>query len=300
MKKARQNSINAANHRLGYAFLLPGMFFITLFVLIPICYSMYMSLYEWTLFDLGREKVFMAFKNYSRVFLDSSFGNAVKNTLSIVIISVVIEMILGFLIALGLWSVKRSLKAVHTIILLPMITAPVVVSLIWRYIYDPQFGILNFVLRKTIGMPANAWLADARLALPSIMVAEIWQMTSFVILVLYAGLTVVPIDGLEAALIDGASYWQIVRHIIIPYILPLSFLVMMIRTMDIMRIFDMVYVLTRGGPASSTETLSIYIHKAGFQNFEMGYAMALSFITLVGILIISLGYVVAMNRRGEV
>jgi len=297
MKKTKFSPITAGDHKLAFAFLLPGMLFVTVFVFIPIIYSVYMSLYEWTLFDLGRDRTFVAFDNFTRAFSDRLFANAVGNTLRIVFFCVIIEMILGFLIALCLWNIKRSLKVIHTIILLPMITAPVVVALIWRFIFDPQFGILNYVLRNAFGITGLAWLGDPNLSLPSIMIVEIWQMTAFVVLVLYAGLTVVPMDSVEAALIDGASYWQTIRRIIIPFLMPLALLVMMIRTMDVLRIFDTIFVLTRGGPGSSTEVLSSYIYRAGFQNFEMGYALALSLITLVGILIISLGYVKAMKQK---
>lgn len=299
MKKVKLSPIATADRRLGYAFLFPGMLFLTVFVFAPIIYSLYMSLYEWTIFDLGRDRNFVGLGNFTRILQDSIFMDVIRNTVTLVVVCLIIEMILGFLISIGLWNIRRSLKAVHSFILLPMITAPVVVALIWRFIYDPVFGILNFVLGRTFGVSGLAWLGDAGLALISIMVVDIWQMTSFVILVLYAGLTVVPMENVESAMIDGASYWQTIRYIVVPFILPLFFLVMMIRTMDLLRIFDTVMVLTRGGPGSATETLSTYIYRAGFRNFEMGYATALSIVTLIGILIISLGFVKAMNWKRE-
>jgi len=179
-----------------------------------------------------------------------------------------------------------------------MITAPVVVALIWRYIYDPVFGVLNYVT-SSLGLGSHAWLGETALALPSIMAVDIWQMTSFGVLILYAGLTVVPMENVEAAMIDGASYWQTIRYVVFPFISPLVLLVVMIRTMDLLRIFDMVLPLTRGGPGTATETLSTYIYRVGFRNTEMGYASALSMATLFGILLISLGFIILMNRKSD-
>ena len=298
MRRKKPISLSAADRRFGYAFLTPAVLFLSVFVVIPIGYTLYMSLYQWTIFDLGKERVFVGLDNFTRLLQDSVFVDVIVNTLALCLVCLVVEMVLGFLISICLWNIKRKLKVIHAFILLPMITAPVIVALIWRYIYDPVFGILNFALGK-VGIGTFAWLGDAKLALPSIMVVDIWQMTSFVILVLYAGLTVVPMENVESATIDGASFWQIIKHIIIPLLLPLILLVTMIRTMDLLRVFDIVFPLTRGGPGSATETLSTYIYRVGFRNYEMGYASALSIITLFGVLIISLGFIKAMNRKRD-
>ena len=291
-------TIAASEKRLGIAFLIPSSAFLFVFLFIPIGYSIYMSLFKWKLFDLGRQREFVALENFLRIFSDKFFINAAGNTLLIVGICLVIEMILGFIIALTLWNMQRSLKVVHAIIMLPMITSPVIVALIWRSIYDPQFGILNYVLKITLGISNVAWLGDVSLALPSVMIMDIWQMTSFVILILYASMTTVPTDCIESAFVDGASFLKMVFRIIIPFTLPAIFLVIILRTMDLFRIFDTIYVLTRGGPSSASESLSIYIYKTSFQFHEMGYAMALSLITLMCILLVSAGYLKARNARG--
>ncbi len=296
MEKKRTGALTKADRRLGYAFLLPALIFLAVFVIIPLAYTLFMSLFEWTIFDLGRERVFVGLGNYLKTIGDSVFLDVIWNTLRLVFFCLVIEVLLGLAISLCLWNIKRRLRAVHAFILLPMITAPVIVALIWRYIYDPVFGILNYVT-GSLGLGTMAWLGDSKLALPSIMAVDIWQMTSFVILVLYAGLTVIPMDTVESAMIDGASYRQMIRHILVPYIMPLILLVTMIRTMDLLKIFDVVLPLTRGGPGSATETLSTYIYRIGFRNYEMGYASALSMLTLIGILIVSLGFIRAMNRK---
>jgi len=256
-----------------------------------------MSLYKWRLFDLGRQKEFVALSNFTRIFSDKLFMNAAGNTLLIVGVCLVIEIALGFIIALALWNTQKSLRVIHAIIMLPMITCPVVVSLIWRVIYDPSFGILNYALKRMFGITGLAWLGDVTTALPSVMLMDIWQMTSFVILILYASMTTVPTDCVESAFVDGASFVKTVRHIIIPFMLPAILLVIILRIMDLFRIFDTIYVLTRGGPSSATESLSIYIYKTSFEFHEMGYAMALSLVTLLCILVLSIGYLRARKSR---
>ena len=285
------------DRKLGYAFLLPGVIFLIAFLFVPIIYSCYMSLYEWKLFDLGRQRDFVGIENYIRTFSDKLFLNAAGNTLILVFTCLIVEFVLGFGIALSLWNIQRPLKGIHGIVLLPMITSPVIVALIWRLIYDPQFSILNYVLSETLGISNIAWLGDASTALVSVIIVDIWQMTSFVILILYAGMTGIPLDCIEAALVDGASYRKIVRHIILPFSFSAIMLVLVLRTMDLFKIFDTIYVLTRGGPNAATESLSTYIYKVSFQQYQMGYAMALSLITLACILLISIVYTRARKQR---
>ncbi|NLL96870.1 MAG: sugar ABC transporter permease [Clostridiaceae bacterium] len=295
--KIRRINISSEEKRLGYAFILPGVFFLGFFIFIPIIYSIYMSLFEWKLFDLGKIKTFVGLDNFIRIFSDKVFVTAILNTLTIVVFCLVIELILGFIISLSLWNIKRSMKVAQSLILLPMITSPVIVGLIWRFIYDPQFGIVNYVLRNTIGVGNIAWLGNADTALISVIIVDVWQMTSFVILILYAGMTSIPNEYLEASLVDGTTYFQTVRYMVIPSISHYIILVLMMRTMDLFKIFDTVYVLTRGGPGYATETLSMYTYKTSFQFYEMGYAMALSLVSLVCILMISISYMKLMKRK---
>lgn len=289
-KKSTWNKLRAAELRMGYSFLLPAVFFLLFFIFVSIVYSFYMSFFEWKLFDLGAEKTFVGITNYLKIFTDEVFGTSLVNTLTIVVACLVVETVLGFLIALTLWTLKKNLRVIQSIILLPMITSPVIVGLIWRYIYDPQFGILNYILRSTTGMQNLAWLGDERLSLFSVILVDIWQMTPFVVLVLYTGMTGISEDCIEAAQVDGARYWQIVRGMILPSIAPLISFAMLIRTMDLFKIFDTIYVMTKGGPGYSTETIALYTYKTGFSYYNMGYAMALSMITLVCIVAISAVY----------
>jgi len=297
-KKNAKNKIRMSELRMGYSFLIPTVAFLFFFIFIAILYSFYMSFFEWKLFDLGAQKLFVGMDNYLNFFKDQVFGQSLINTLLIVFFCLTVEIILGFLIALTLWTLKKSLRVIQSIILLPMITSPVVVGLIWRYIYDPQFGILNYVLEKTVGVGNLAWLGSESLSLISVIIVDIWQMTPFVILVLFTGMMTISEECIEAARVDGASYWQTVRSVILPSITPIISFCMLIRSMDLFKIFDTIYVMTKGGPGNSTETIALYTYKTGFSYYNMGYAMALSIITLICIIALSSAYM-RRKKRSE-
>ncbi len=275
------------NNKTGYAFVAPSLIFLCIFIFGMLIYAFYLSFYDWKLFDLGRLKTFVGLSNYINMLTDSIFKTALMNTLKFTFISIIIELVIGFFIALGLWNIKRMKKLIQSVILLPMITAPVIVGLIWRYIYDPQFGILNYTLNVFFNTGEISWLGSHSLAFVSIIIVEVWQMTPFVILVLHAGMAAIPHENLEAARVDGANGWKIVKSIVIPYIFPLVIIVLIMRTMDLYKIFDTVYALTKGGPGYTTETIALYTYKTGFSYYQMGYAMALSIVTLVFIFILS-------------
>jgi multiple sugar transport system permease protein len=297
MRSKTIQTIESSEKKWGLLFLLPSSVFMLIFLFGPIGYAIYMSLFKWKLFDLGRHKEFIGLDNFIRAFSDKLFLSAAGHTLTIVVVCLFFQLVLGFIIALALWNIQRALKIVHAIILLPMITSPVIIALIWRFIYDPQFGIFNWVLKSTLGIKSIAWLGDISTALPSIMLVDIWQMTSFVILIFYAGLTTISTECIESAYVDGASFIKTVYYIIIPFMLPTIFLVIILRTMDLFKIFDTIFLLTRGGPGSASESLSTYIYKASFIFYDMGYAMALSLIALMCIIFVSIGYLKVKNAK---
>ena len=296
MKFNLKHNAKKTKRLMGYSFSMPAVIFLSFFIVVSILYCFYMSFFEWKLFDMGANKVFVGLANYAKLFHDEVFGVVLKNTLLITAYCLVLETLLGFAIALALWAWQRKLRVVQTIFLLPMITSPVIVALIWRYIYDPQFGILNYFLHSVFGTGNIAWLGDAKLALPSIILVDVWQMTPFTILILYAAMMNINDDWIEAAQIDGASFFKTVKKIVIPSILPMTSFILLMRTMDLLKIFDTIYVLTRGGPGYATETMAMYTYKVGFSQYDMGYAMALSIATLVIVLLLSIPYIRRQKR----
>ena len=263
----------------------------------PLVYSIVLSLYKWQITDINQGKPFVGLANYVELFTDPQVLTAVENTLIYVVGSVGVELVLGFIIASALFELTKGRKLANSLILLPMIIAPVITALIWRYMLDPQFGLISQVL-AVFGIKGGiSFLGSSQLALPSLMLVDIWQWTPFVVLILHAGMLGISEEQFEAARIDGAGRLRILRSIVIPGIAPQILLVLLFRTMDTYRIFDTVFVLTRGGPGTSTETIGLYTYQTGFSFFDMGYAMTLGVFILVTVALISSFYLRLLRRR---
>jgi multiple sugar transport system permease protein len=222
---------------------------------------------------------------------------ALRNTVVYVVASVGIELVLGFVIASALFELTRGRRLANSIILLPMIVAPVITALLWRYLLDPQYGLVSRISTGLGAEKGTDFFGNPDLALGALIAVDIWQWTPFVILILHAGMLGIPDDQFEAAGIDGAGRVRTSYSIVLPAILPQILLVLLFRTMDTYRIFDTVFVLTRGGPGTATETIGLYTYRTGFSYFEMGYAMALSVFILVTVAIISTVYIRLLRRR---
>ncbi len=192
----------------------------------------------------------------------------------------------------------RGRGVVRTLIVLPLMISPVVAGLIWRFMYNTDRGMVNYLL-YLIGIDKVDWLGQQASAMPAVMVADIWQWTPFVALILMAAIQALPDEPFEAALIDGASKWQMFRYLTLPMIRPALMVSILIRTMDSFKIFDLIYVLTLGGPGVSTQVLGLYTYKWGFKFFQMGYASALSYLMIFMMVIIANIIVFVMRRRTD-
>jgi multiple sugar transport system permease protein len=282
---------------LGYWMVTPAVLSLAALILAPLLYSTVLSTYSWTLLEIQLPKPFVGLMQYSTVAHDPLFGEALKTTGLFVVGTVSVELVLGFLIALALLNIHRGRRLANGVILLPMIVTPVIVALIWRYLLDPQFGLVNYATHLLGYQQDIPWLGSNSLALPSLIVIDIWEWTPFAILVLHAGMLAIPDDLYEAARVDGAGAWQIARRVILPYLSPLILVVLLLRTMDTYRVFDTIFVLTRGGPGTSTQTVGIYTYENGFVYLNMGYTMALSVVILIAIVVISLFYLRLLQQR---
>jgi multiple sugar transport system permease protein len=267
-------------------------------ILLPLGYSIVLSLYKWRLLDMNRPKQWFGLGNYWRLLHDSGLAIALGNTALFVVGAVAVELTLGFVIALALFNINRGRKLANAIILLPMIITPVITALLWRYLLDPQFGIVAEVMTLFGSNGGIDVWGSAHLALPGLMLVDIWQWTPFVILVFHAGMLGISSELFEAAAIDGAGQLRVAQSIILPAIMPQVLLVLLFRTMDTYRIFDIVFVLTRGGPGTASDTVGLYTYRAGFTYTEMGYAMALSLFILVSVIAISSLYIRLLRREG--
>jgi multiple sugar transport system permease protein len=279
-----------------YMFLFPALVVILLAMLFPVIYGLGLSFFEWALRDIRVAPVFRGLGNYVELFGSEYFYTNIRVTLVFTLTVTVSEIALGLILALLLEAKMAGLRTFRTIFVLPIMVAPVVVGVVWRYLYDPSFGMINYIL-SVLGIEARMWLSEPNLALPSIIIADIWQWTPFVFLLLLAGLQGVPKDMLEAGMIDGTNYLQNLWHIKLPVIQSLILVTAALRLIDAFRSLVVVYIMTFGGPGKSTELLSIAVYKTAFISQRLGLASAIAVILLAIIFIVTL--FVFFTSRGE-
>jgi multiple sugar transport system permease protein len=239
-----------------------------------------------------------SFANFARLASDQFFLSALGHTFIYAAAALTIEFILGLGLALLLDRPLRGRSVFRAALLIPMMLPPVVVGVVWRLMFNPNFGAINGTL-KSFGVNTDSltWTASPELALASVIAVDVWQWTPFVFLVLLAGLQAIPDEPYEAAMIDGSSWWQTFRHVTLPLLRPAILIALLLRTMDLLRAFDQIFILTEGGPGFATETVSLYIYRAAFRFFDFGYAAAMSFVLLALTNIISVGYIRLLQRR---
>lgn len=270
---------------LALAFVVPSFLVILVVVIFPLLYSLRLSFIHWDALFPGQQ--FVGLGNFIQAFQDKRFLLSLVHT-GILLFSIVsLEFLIGFVIALALLEEFYLHKVVTALFILPVTVIPTVAGFMWKLIFDAQYGPLNHVLSILLRRDIQyTWLAQTPTAYFSIIVTDVWQWTPFMILVLLAGLVSLPREVLEAAEIDGVSGWQKIRFIIIPMLRRVATVAILLRSLDALKLFDIVFAMTQGGPGTSTETLSYYIYRNGFEYFRMGYTASLSYIVLAVVSII--------------
>lgn len=237
-------------------------------------------------------------QNFTRLAVDGFFLAALSHTLIYATVALTFEFLLGLGLALLLNREMRGRGLFRATVLVPLMLPPVVVGVVWRLMLNPNFGAINGTLKSMgIGTERLTWTASPKLAFASVIAVDVWQWTPFVFLVLLAGLQAIPQEPYEAARIDGSSAWQTFRHITLPLLKPAILIALLLRTMDLLRVFDQIFILTEGGPGFATETISLYIYRAAFRFGNFGYAVAMSFVLLILTNIISLLYIRLLQRQ---
>lgn len=277
---------------LRFTLLLPAVIVLLVFSVYPLLYSLYTSLWN---YRFGKFTTFAGLDNYQRMFSDGAFWNSIGTTLLFTAVVVPAELIIGLVLALILVENVRFRTLYRTAFIIPMVLAPVVVGIIFRLLYNSEFGLPNYILGDLLHLGRPDWFGNPQLALPSVMLMDIWQWTPFMFIILLAGLHTIPLDLLEAARVDGASYWTALQHITLPLLRPTILVALLVRTMDALRLFDQIYVTTLGGPGTATEVVSFFVYKVAFKFSQMSYAAALLVVLLVITLIISTLYIRALN-----
>jgi multiple sugar transport system permease protein len=222
---------------------------------------------------------FVGFGNFLRMLTDPQFLVGLRNTAVFTVAAVGIEFVLGLGLALLLDRHIRRLNFLKTMLMIPMMLPPIAVAITWKLIYEPQFGVLNEIMFR-LGLPLQAWAGDASLAMFSIVLADVWQWTPFIFLLMLAGLASLPAEPYEAAAIDGASAWRQFWDLTLPFLKPVIAIALLLRVMDALRLFDLVFILTGGGPADRTKVLSLYIYQVAYRFADPGYAAAISLFVL--------------------
>jgi multiple sugar transport system permease protein len=274
----------------GNKFVAPAVILLGLVTVYPLLSVLYLSLQRRLLiFGIAD---FRGLDNYRFLLTDDRFWNALGNTVYFTAVSVTLELLLGLAVALLLNRSFRFKGMVTAVVLVPWAVPTVVSARMWEWIYNSEFGILNYIL----GMKIN-WLGSPFWAMHAAILMEVWKTTPFVVILLLAGLKVIPRELYQAGRIDGAGTWQLFRRITLPLLLPVVLVALIFRTLDAFRIFDSLYVLTGGGPANTTETLSIYAYKVLFQTLQFGYGSTLSVVVFLCTGLIAVAYI-AMLRGG--
>ena len=274
-------------------FIAPAMAVLLSLSIYPLIYSVTISLQQRTSTGVN-----WTFGNFTRLINDNFFWTAMGHTFVYAAVALAVEFLLGLGLALLLNKQIRGRGLFRASLLVPMMLPTVVVGVVWRLMLNPNFGAVNGTLKQLgINTENLTWTASPRLALLSVIAVDVWQWTPFVFLVLLAGLQAIPQEPYEAALIDGSSRWQTFRHVTLPLLKPAILIVLLLRTMDLLRVFDQIFILTEGGPGFATETISLYIYRTAFRFFDFGYAAAMSFVLLALTNIISAIYIRLLQAR---
>ncbi len=269
----------------------PAVIFTIALIAFPLAYTVWMSLHE---FSFGGTPRMNYGHNYVQMVEDAEFWNGMKITLILYVLSLAMQLVLGTYVAILLHTSKKLSGLVRTLMISPFVLPPVVVGMMWLVVLDPSIGAANYIL-TSLGLPRSDWLASPQWVIPTIALIDTWQWTPFVALIVLGGLQSLPPNVYEAAQIDGASRWKTFWRITLPLLLPTIVTAAILRSVDLLRFFDIIYITTQGGPGNASNTLNIYGFRKGFEFFEIGYASALM-ITLSAIV---LGAVVVLTRARE-
>jgi multiple sugar transport system permease protein len=281
-----------------YGMTLPTIIALSLVVAFPLAFALFVSTHDYDLTE-GGIGAFTGIENYARTLGDDLFAIAARNTFVLAVSVVVIELVIALGLSLLLNQPGLRFRNLYlAILLIPLLVSPIAVGLIWRLLLHPDLGAVSWVL-GLFGLPKQEWLSGQATAMPTIIGVDVWHETSLMIVIILAGLTALPRDPIEAAAVDGASPWQTFWTVKLPLLAPVLLVAVLIRMIAAMKTYDLIYILTRGGPGSSTETISYSIWKNAFTSLDMGRSAAASFLLLAVILLLTLLLVRVMDIGGD-
>jgi multiple sugar transport system permease protein len=288
-----------AKRRVPILFVLPAVVTLLAITVFPLIYELRLAFMSWELTTSTPAK-FVGLANFGQIlFHDARFWSSMRVTFTLMVFGVAIELVLGIGLALLLNRLRRSRNLLSSLFLIPVMIAPVVAGFQFRMIYHDQFGPLNYLIQlASFGhWRGYAWIADPKIALIAIMMTDIWQWTPFLMLIVLAGLQSISVELYEAAQADGASGWQTFWGVTLPLLTPVIVIGILIRAMDSFKLFDIIYLVTGGGPGNITETISFYTYLQGFKFFSLGYTAAMAFLQLAVITVIAQVFVGFQKRQ---
>jgi multiple sugar transport system permease protein len=290
-----QPNVHRHDRRFGYAMIAPAVAIILFIGLFPLIWTLLVSVQNISMID--EDTSFQGLLNYQRLMSDTRFWEALGHTLLFTAVALPLELILGLALALLFLEELPGRPVFVALLVLPTVISPIVAGAAWRLLFDNRFGPVNQVISWMAGEPVTIlWLNDPNFVYAAILIAEVWQWTPFMFLLLFASLTNVDPSLSEAARIDGAGFWRTLWSITLPVIRPVIMIALLIRGLDLFRIFDVIWALTKGGPGTRTETISIYAYVQGFQQFETSYTAAMAFVIIVILTVL----VMAALKRVEI
>lgn len=285
--------------RYKYLFVFPGLFTLIAIIIFPLVFTFRLSFSSWDVVNPTLD--FIGFDNYLRVFHDERFWYSLVTLGKIGISAVAIEYVIGFALALLLWQDIGKSRFFRVLFIIPMMATPVIISVVWRTMFHESLGPINDLLSK-LHLPTVPWLSNPTSALIAVIIIDVWQWTPFIFILLLAGLLSLPREPYEAAAMDGSSRFQTFWHLTFPMMAPISFGILVIRIIEASKIMETVYVLTSGGPGTSTETTAYYIFIRSMREFQIGYSSAMSIIYLlmmiIALTLIAKGLAKALSANG--
>lgn len=289
---ARHNvSIRYSKLDIAYSwiFLMPVIIILFIAAFIPLLSGLFLSFNEYKLNMPSIPMHLIGLKNYQELFKDELFLNALRNNTLFAVVSVTIEMILGVMFAMMLSDDDKLSRFMTTIVLIPMVIAPVAAGTLWRMMLDRTYGVINYFI-TLLGFSPVSWLGDPSIAIYTIIGVDIWQFTPYITILVLSSIKAIPKSLFDSARVDGASSWKLFSKIILPMSSPVIIVVMMLRFIDAFKVFDTVFVMTQGGPGNATEMLPTYIYQQGIKFFRVGYSSAIAVVFVIAMSLISYGY----------
>jgi len=267
-----------------YWFIVPALVAVGAVIVFPWLFTLWMSTFDW---KIGTTAHFVGLENYYKLFVSRRFHEAVLHTFYFTALAVIVPLVLGTWAALIFHREFPFRGVLRGVFVMPMMATPVAVALVWTMMFHPQQGVLNYLL-SLVGLPPSLWVYSPTLVIPSLVIVEVWHWTPLVMLIVLGGLAALPTEPYESARLDGATEWQLFRYITFPLVAPFLAVAAVIRTIDALKTFDTIYVITGGGPGTASETINIFLYLQAFAFYNIGDASAVVVVFFVIVLALAL------------